>query len=318
LKIEEELKSIAEAVDLGMNRIFSTIDDTLLEPSKYAIEARGKRLRPAILVLACRATGGDIETALLHAAAIELIHTASLILDDIIDGASLRRGVSSLHERFGLNMAMLTGVILSSKALNILSRNPLISQTVTEAICDMTEGEALDSTTNVFNCTEENYFRIVSKKTASLFSCAAEVGGFLGMASKTNLVSLSEYGFNAGIAFQIHDDMLGLISTEGTLRKSIGADLKSGKLNLPLLHAIISITPQDRFELRNFLSDAPSNKKKLNDVLALLNRTGSIEYSKRKAKEFIEKSKQHLHKLAPSKARDMLEALADYIVTRTN
>ncbi|MFX0089115.1 MAG: polyprenyl synthetase family protein [Promethearchaeota archaeon] len=316
--IEEELKSIAKAVDLSVNRIFSTIGDALIESSKYAIEARGKRLRPALLVLACRATGGDTDTAIPYAASIELIHTASLILDDIIDGSGLRRGVSSLHQRFGLNMAMLTGVILSSKALNILSRNPLISQTVTEAICDMTEGEALDSTTNVFNCTEENYFRIVSKKTASLFSCAAKVGGLLGAASKTDLVSLSEYGFNAGVAFQIHDDMLGLVSTEGKLRKSIGADLRSGKLNLPLLHAIISITPQDRFELRNFLSEAPSNKKKLNDVLALLNRTGSIEYSTRKAMEFIEKSKEHLHKLTPSEARDMLEALADYIITRTD
>lgn len=318
LTIEEELKGIAKAVNLRVNELLSTVDDILLEPSKFAIEGGGKKIRPAILVFACMATGGDFENALPYAASIELVHTASLVIDDIIDSGSLRRGVSSLHKRFGLNTAMLTGVILSSKALNVLSRNPSISQTVTEAICNMTEGEALDSTSSVFNCVEEEYFRVVSKKTASLFSCAAKVGGLVGMASKDDLVSLSRYGHYVGISFQIHDDLLGLTSSEGTLRKSVGADLKSEKVNLPLLHAVTSISPQDRYELRNFLSDISPDKEKLKEILELLRRTGSVEYSRRKAKEYVQKSKKHLHNLGSSEARDMLEGLADYIITRTS
>jgi geranylgeranyl diphosphate synthase type I len=328
LSIESILKEKAEPVHEEIDRVVSSFSvKELHEPLKYILRG-GKQIRPVLTLLSCEAVGGCAKDAIPYAAAIELIHTASLVYDDIIDRDNLRRFHPALHRRFGDDIAVITGVVLVSKALEILSRDHRLNHLMPKTLVKMGEGQALDIYSNLLeDLSEERYLNIVRNKTASLMSASAEIGGIIGGGSAEDLSSLSDFGLSTGIAYQIRDDILGLQSNEETIGKAVRSDLSRGKLTIYSVHGFQSLKEQDKLRLRSILMQARelcrvnqetvATLRDIDDEIArILERAGSIEYAMMKAMEFVKKAKERLYVLRTSSARDVLEKIAEYAAMR--
>ncbi len=212
--------------------------DVIPQMGKYIQMSGGKRVRPAVLLLAARLCGYTGDRAVLNAAVVEFIHTATLVHDDIIDGAETRRGRLAAHSRWGSDVTVLLGDYLYIRSMAMALTQDTLE--IVRLLCDVTlkmiEGELYQLTkTGDVNVTEEEHFEIIKRKTAHLFAGCAEIGGLLGDCSPEQRVALREYGFNLGIAFQMVDDVLDYTAEESALGKPIGGDLREGKVTLPVI-----------------------------------------------------------------------------------
>jgi len=276
------------------------------EVSKYVFKSGGKRLRPALLLLCAKHYNYNGESTIQLAAAIELIHTASLLHDDVVDEATLRRGTASVNSVWGNRISILVGDFLFAKASAILSRYTKyeVIKIVSNTMLKMVEGELLQMSKNKnHGTTEKDYIEIIDKKTADLLSIACKIGASLGGAKPAEINSWSNFGKYFGIAFQIIDDTLDYSSTENEFGKAIGNDLKEGKLTLPLIHVLKTCSKKE-------------HKKVLHYIQKLINKYNSIDYAKKKAMEFSQIAVNELKKLKPSEARYALERLSEYIIER--
>ena len=207
----------------------------------YIQDSGGKRIRPAVLLMAARMAGYTGDRAVLYASVIEFIHTATLVHDDIIDESELRRGREAVHTRWGNHVTVLFGDFLYLKSMSLaLSQDNL---EIIRLLCDVTlrivEGEIYQLTKNgVVELTEEEHFDIVRRKTAYLFAGCAKIGGMLGPTTREQQDALWEYGLNIGMAFQIVDDLLDFTGEEVALGKPVGGDLREGKMTLPVIHLL--------------------------------------------------------------------------------
>ncbi|MFQ5816004.1 MAG: polyprenyl synthetase family protein, partial [Candidatus Hydrothermarchaeaceae archaeon] len=217
--------------------------NVLYNASKHLIKTGGKRIRPAIVLLSYRAVNGDrdIELALPIAVAVELIHTATLIHDDIIDKSSMRRRAQTVNARWGNDAALIAGDLLFSKAFGMIGSHEerRLSEIMSSACMRLAEGEVLEILhTGDVEMTEEVYLEIIERKTASLFEACAKCGAILGGADDDEVETLSRYGYHLGIGFQIVDDILDFIAGEFKLGKPMGLDITLGKPTLVILHAL--------------------------------------------------------------------------------
>src|SRR5205814_2852806 len=199
----------------------------------------GKRIRPAVLLMAARLAGYRGDRAILYAAVVEFIHTATLVHDDIIDDSELRRGQLAVHSRWGNDITVLLGDYLYIKSMALALTHDSLE--IIRLLCDVTlrmiEGELYQLTKNGdADISEEEHFDIIRRKTAYLFGGCAQIGGMLGKVSPEQEQALREYGFNLGIAFQLVDDLLDYTGDAATVGKPIGSDLREGKVTLPLIH----------------------------------------------------------------------------------
>lgn len=284
----------------------------------YLEQFHGKRLRPALLHLSARAFGGEAPAAVETAAAVEMLHLASLCHDDVLDGASSRRGVPTLNAARSGHTAVLTGDFLVARAFERLSAGnniqPLrILSAAARCVC---EGELLQVASR-FDPTldEETYLDLVDKKTASLFAAAAELGALLAGAREENGRRMRAYGRHLGVAFQVVDDCLDLIGKEKIVGKTLGADLKNGEFTLPVIHFLRAAAPADRREVLAFLQP---NREALPRarLLALLEGTGSLEYSFGAAREELRKARSELETLPSSAAKAALSELTKFVLLR--
>lgn len=237
--IEQEL----ELVEAEFKRQVSSNVQVINYLGEYLRASGGKRVRPALLLLANKAVGGDTsaESAIRLATVMEMLHTATLVHDDIIDNADLRRGRSSVNSRFGNQTAVLMGdwLYMSAFETSLSERSLEILDILTELTRKMTEGELIQLTTiGRLDITEAEYFDILERKTAYLFSACCEIGALLTDADENHQVALKEYGLNLGIAFQLVDDKLDVMAETATLGKAAGSDLLEGKLTLPLIYLV--------------------------------------------------------------------------------
>src|SRR5687767_2625665 len=205
---------------------------------RYIQKSGGKRVRPAVLLMASRLGGYQGDRAVLYASVVEFIHTATLVHDDIIDDSALRRGRLAVHSRWGNDVTVLLGDYLYIKSMAMALTHDTLD--VVRLLCDVTlrmiEGELYQLTkTGDVGITEDEHFEIIRRKTAYLFSGCAEIGGLLGACTPEQRVALREYGFNLGIAFQIVDHLLDYTADESALGKPIGGDLREGKVTLPII-----------------------------------------------------------------------------------
>jgi octaprenyl-diphosphate synthase len=283
--------------------------DLLSRAGGHVVLSGGKRLRPRVVLLSFKAAGGeDISRVVPLAAAVELLHTASLVHDDINDRSDLRRGQTTVNARWGDSLALLAGDFLFISLLNLIaSFESSVIRVVADSCLALVEGETLQVLTlRDIKMTEETYLKIVGQKTAALFSACAQLGAVLAGEAGQLASALSEYGRNLGIAFQIRDDTLDLVSRRDRLGKPVASDLVQGKMSLATLFAI-----RESQEARDVLLS--------NDIgraVELLNETGAIEYAMLKAREYSQKAKEALAILVGSSAKDALFDLADYAVAR--
>lgn len=292
--------------------------DLLSRASEHVIRSGGKRIRPRVVLLSHKAVGGkDISRAVPLAAAMELLHTASLIHDDINDHSDMRRGLATVNARWGNGLALLTGDFIFVRLLNLVATfdSPVI-QVLADCCTAIVEGETLQmSHLGDIEMTEETYLRIVSRKTASLFSACSELGAVLAGGTEQHVTILKEYGLNLGIAFQIRDDTLDLAGKRDDLGKPVFNDLKQGKMSLATIFAL----KRSERAREVLFSSTPGSQTQAQDAaqaVQLLRDTGALEYAALKAKGFVARAKEALSVLPGSEAKAVLFDLADFALAR--
>ena len=315
----EPVRADLEAVEREFERQVQSKVAVIPEIGKYIQKSGGKRVRPAVLLMAARLCGYTGPRAVLNAAVVEFIHTATLVHDDIIDDAELRRGQKSVHSRWGNDVTVLAGDFLYIKSMAMALTQDTLE--VVRLLCDVTlrmiEGEIYQLTKNgVVELTEEEHFEIIRRKTAYLFAGCAQIGGMLGEAGEARELELREYGFNLGIMFQLIDDLLDFTGEAETIGKPIGGDLREGKVTLPIIHLLKHGGPEAGTLVHGMVEERHVTPENWTRLKAMLAEHRSIEYAYARALEFGEAAKRHLKVFPDSPERDALMALADYVLYR--
>ena len=307
--IEEELATITP--------------DNLEEASVYLTRAGGKMLRPALTLITAEAVGGNRESALKSAAAIELIHTFSLIHDDIMDQDDMRRGMPSVHKVWGEDVAILAGDTLFSKAFEIIigsegtssDQNNKALATVADACVKICEGQASDmGFEERFDVSEDEYMEMIFKKTGALIAAATKVGAIMGGASEEVIDAMYEYGRLIGLAFQIQDDYLDIAADEETLGKPIGSDIGKGKMTIIAIKGLASV---DDGRLLEILKAENNSQDEIDEAVEILTNCGAIEYARNLAQESVVKAKEVLEILGDSSSKQILVDIADFVLERS-
>lgn len=286
---------------------------------EYVLASGGKRVRPMLLLLSARLAGyqGDAHIGL--ASVVEFIHTATLLHDDVVDSAVLRRGQDSANAVWGNEASVLVGDFLFAKSFSIMVRagNLKILQTLSDATTQMAEGEVLQLiSTSDIELDEARYIEVVQNKTAVLLSAASRCGAILGGCSPDEEEALAAYGMDLGIAFQFMDDALDYVADQGEFGKECGHDLLEGKVTLPLICALGRCTDEERARVAAIIENQELPAEDLRYVVTLINTYGGIDYTRERAGLLIDSAKKHLKRFSPSPALEALGRLADYVVSR--
>ena len=286
---------------------------------EYLLLSGGKRFRAKLLLLSSKLCGyqGDLHISM--GSLIEFIHTATLLHDDVVDRAELRRGMDSANSKWGNEASVLVGDFLFTKCFSLLvqSGNWKILQTISKATTTMAEGELEELIkTNDLSLTEDGYLSIITRKTASLISAATQIGAILGNVSEEKERALSEFGVNVGIAFQLIDDQLDYTSNEEEFGKKIGIDLQDGKITLPLISTLHHSNQEEKAFIRKTVESKPITKDAFFQVVEIIERYHGIQYTWEKARGYIEKAKDYLLPFSNSKEKEALYALANYVLER--
>jgi octaprenyl-diphosphate synthase len=318
-QIFEPIRIDLEKVDTEFARHVESQVELIPKIGKYIQTSGGKRMRPAVLLMAARLGGYEGDRSVLYAAVVEFIHTATLVHDDIIDDSDLRRGRAAVHSRWGNDITVLLGDYLYIKSMGMALTHDRLD--LVRLLCDVTlrmiEGELYQLTKNGdAGITEDEHFDIIRRKTAYLFGGCAQIGGMLGTISKQQEVALQEYGFNLGIAFQLVDDLLDFTGDAAALGKPIGADLREGKMTLPLIHLLQQDEEVGAGIVREVISSRTATAEQWDALMRILREHRSIDYAYRRAVEYGERAKKPLYAFPPSAERDALLALPDYVLSR--
>lgn len=284
---------------------------------EYVLTCGGKRVRPLVLLLSSHALAHHGNKHIDLAAVIELIHTATLLHDDVVDSSTLRRGHRTAHTIWGNDASVLVGDFLYSRAFQIVV--DLHHQKVLDIFAKSTHYIAEGEILQLVNCnnpdtTEEFYFEIIRRKTAKLFEVAAQLGAILSTESEPAIAALRDYGMHLGLAYQLIDDALDYSQSAEQTGKNIGQDISEGKPTLPLIYAMRKSKRADVDLLRDAIKTGHS--KDLKTILGIIESTDAIAYTANAAKNHAAKAKQALAQIAPSPYRHALEALSDFVVAR--
>jgi octaprenyl-diphosphate synthase len=287
---------------------------------EYLRRSGGKRVRPALTILSNCAVGGDgsNQSSIRMATVMEFLHTATLVHDDVIDKAETRRNRPSINTEFGNQTAVLMGdwLYMSAFETSLAERSLPILDILTAVTRRMTEGELLQLTLlGRTDVTEDQYFDVIARKTAYLFSACCEIGALLGGASPEQQVMLRDYGMNLGIAFQLIDDVLDFTSSEDVLGKPAGADLIEGKISLPLI-LLLQREPEMRLQIQTIINDGGYERVARKSLLQVLAETGTLALAQERAIEYAEAARASLNGLAPSAHSAALAAISAYITIR--
>ena len=319
-QIFEPIRADLEKVDREFVRHVQSQVELIPKIGQYIQTSGGKRIRPAVLLMASRLAGYEGDRSILYAAVVEFIHTATLVHDDIIDDSHLRRGRLAVHSRWGNDITVLLGDYLYIKSMALALTHDELE--IIRLLCDVTlrmiEGELYQLTKNGdADITEDEHFDIMRRKTAYLFGGCAQIGGMLGTVSNEQEQALREYGFNLGMAFQIVDDLLDFTGDAVAVGKPIGSDLREGKVTLPLIHLQQhSSGGAGPRIVRDIISSRSVTPEQWHDLLRCLKEHASIDYAYRRAVDFAERSKKPLYAFPPGSERDALLALPDYVLSR--
>jgi octaprenyl-diphosphate synthase len=318
-QIFEPIREDLEAVEQEFVRHIQSRVALIPEMGRYIQNSGGKRVRPAVLLMASRLSGYQGDRAVLYASVVEFIHTATLVHDDIIDGADLRRGRLAVHSRWGNDITVLLGDYLYIKSMAMALTQDSLE--IIRLLCDVTlrmiEGELYQLTkTGDVDITEEEHFEIIRRKTAFLFGGCAQIGGLLGGVSPEREAALREYGFNLGIAFQLVDDLLDYTADAAALGKPVGGDLREGKVTLPVIFLLHAGGADADSLIRTVVADRSVSSDQWREILRLLREHGATELAYTRAVEYANRAKACLAAFPPSREREALLSLPDYVLSR--
>ena len=298
------------AVEREFSRQSQSDVEVIRDIARYLISGGGKRIRPLLLLLSSKALGFQGESRIRLGAVVEMLHTATLVHDDIIDEAETRRGKASANVTWGASKCVLAGdwLYMQSFQTALEERNFHILDLLIGLTQQMVEGELLQMQKLGHLINEEEYFDLIFRKTAMLFKVSMQLGGSLAGATEAVEDQLGEYGRNLGLAFQIVDDVLDLTGEESTLGKPAASDLREGKATLAVIHALERGTGAEREAIRTVLADRDFTRVKHKTILDILYHHGSIEYAMDAARAYAEAARQSIADLPQTNA-DMARAL---------
>ncbi len=292
------------------------------EPVRYVFAKRGKRVRPVLLLLACRAVGGRVREALPAAVAIELLHNFTLVHDDIMDKATSRRGRPTVHTKWDQSTAILVGDELMALAYRSLlqtksSRLHAIAGTFTQAFVDVCEGQGLDKEFETQRQVSlPRYLTMIEQKTAKVISAAAEIGGLVGRGTARQVAALQKYGLHLGRAFQVQDDLLDVVADEAKFGKTVCSDIVSGKKTYLLIRALQKTKGADREPLLQIANRSASIKPDVTRIRSIFEKYGILDDARRAAKKETAKAKQAIGSLPSPRGRAALNAFAQQLLDR--
>jgi octaprenyl-diphosphate synthase len=307
------------AVEAEIQRELRSPVPLIQEMGDYIAGAGGKRLRPILLLLAARVAEYRGPRAVRLACVVELLHTATLIHDDVVDTAPLRRGRPSANAQWGDDASVLVGDHLYSKSFALLVRDNDrgVMETLARSTVSMTEAEVFQLQLKRSGLTSEaDYMRIITQKTASFMSACCRIGALLGGLPPAQTEALTRYGLDIGIAFQISDDALDFTADQARLGKAIGADLRGGKRTLPLIAMLERVEPAEAERVRAALRHRTLEAADIADIRRLVLEHDGVEYARARALAFAQAAKADLEAFAPSEERETLALVADFVVDR--
>jgi octaprenyl-diphosphate synthase len=318
-QIFEPIREDLDAVEREFIQHIQSRVALIPEMGRYIQNSGGKRVRPAVLLMAARLAGYRGERAVLYASVVEFIHTATLVHDDIIDGADLRRGRLAVHSRWGNDITVLLGDYLYIKSMAMALTQDSLE--IIRLLCDVTlrmiEGELYQLTkAGDVDITEEEHFEIIRRKTAFLFGGCAEIGGMLGGLPSEEAAALREFGFNLGVAFQLVDDLLDYTADAAALGKPVGGDLREGKVTLPVILLLRRGGVEADRLIRDVVRDRSVTTDQWREILRLLREHGTGELAYARALEYARRAKDCLSVFPHAPERDALLALTDYVIAR--
>ncbi|AQP36991.1 octaprenyl diphosphate synthase [Vibrio anguillarum] len=311
----DDMAKVNETIQAQLNSDVSLINQL----GFYIVSGGGKRLRPLLAILSARALGYQGEAHTTAAAFIEFLHTATLLHDDVVDESDMRRGKATANAAFGNAASVLVGDFIYTRSFQMMTTlgSLRILELMSDAVNVIAEGEVQQlMNCNDPNTTEENYLQVIYSKTARLFEAATQIGAILSNASPEIETALQNYGKYLGTAFQLIDDVMDYTSDGSEMGKNVGDDLAEGKPTLPLLYAMQHGTPEQKEMIREAIEKA-NGMEQLDEILAAMKQTGSLEYTTNKALEEADKAINELSILPASEYKQALIALAHMAVNRT-
>jgi len=318
-KVLELIKDELKIVEEKFKSRFASQVPFINMVAEHLVLGGGKRFRPSILLLSAKLCGYSGEDHISLAEIIEFIHTATLLHDDVIDNAEIRRGSASANTLWGNKASILVGDFLYTRAFSMAVGigNPKILRTLVDSTSILVEGETAELVkTADLSITEEENLELIINKTAILISAATRMGAILGKAPPETEEALAHYGLKVGIAFQLMDDYLDYTGKNETLGKDTGRDLKEGKITLPLIHTLKQCTSEEKREIQEIVLSEELPPDGLQRVIYLINKYNGVEYTLAKAQQHIREGKESLRNLPPSPEKEALFELADYVVNR--
>ena len=317
-EVFELLRDDLEAIEREFGRDTVSNVGAITEIGEYLRGGGGKRIRPVLLLLSSKLMGYTGRRGTQLGAVVEIIHTATLVHDDIIDEAQTRRGRPAANTRWGNSKCVLAGDWLYMQAFKIAvqERNFRVLDVLIDLTQKMVEGELLQIEKLGKAISQQEHLDLIFRKTACLFSTCMQLGGILGGASEEEIARLGSYGSNVGMSFQIVDDVLDLTASEEVLGKPVASDLREGKATLAVIHAYEHATPDEQRKIQKVLDDRALNGVTHGDVLGILNRYGSLEFANGKAIEYAEAGRQDLAGFPDSEFKRALLWIPDFVVAR--
>lgn len=325
MKKTKQIENNAKIVNKYLNSKLKGNPKKLYDAAGHLIVNGGKRLRPYMVIKSCQILGGKSSTAMIAASAVEMVHNFTLVHDDIMDNDEMRHGVPTVHKKFGMPIAILAGDVLFSKAFQIISESKLspnanthLISRLAKACVDVCEGQLLDikMADEKRIPTEAEYITMIGKKTAALFDVSCAMGAICATNKPKDISNLSDFGRNLGIAFQITDDLIGVMGDPKVTKKPVGNDLREGKKSLPILMAIKLAKGNEREIILKAFGNSKISKKDLNKAVEVIRSLGIEEKVRNQALKYAEKSEKSLIKYKGT-AKIELTALLDFVVKRS-
>ncbi len=288
--------------------------------ARYIIRQKGKKIRPLLVLLSAKISGGVTERTYRGATLVELLHTATLIHDDVVDDADKRRGMWSINALFKNKVAVLMGDYLLSRGLMISVDNKDYDflGVTTNAVKRMSEGELLQiQKTRKLDIDEETYFKVISDKTASLLETCCAIGAMSTTENLDHIEAMRNYGHSLGMSFQIRDDILDYEGKTNLIGKPIGGDIKEKKITLPLIYALNSVSQTEASKIRKLLKNGKDNLK-VKEVMQFVSDNGGINYALKVAQKYSDQAKDSLNIFPDSETKHSMQALVDFVTARKN
>ncbi len=325
--IKSQLSEISQPIKSELDRFQDLFKESMKSKiglvdlvAKYILRQKGKKIRPLLVLLSAKVSGGINDRTYRGAVLVELLHTATLVHDDVVDNANKRRGLWSINAVFKNKVAVLMGDYLLSRGLMLAveGKDYDFLGVVTEAVKRMSEGELLQiQKTRKLDIDEATYFKVISDKTASLLETCCQIGAMSASDNEEYHLAMKNFGASVGIAFQIRDDILDFEGSYSLTGKPVGGDIREKKITLPLIYAMNQVSKSESSEIKKFIKNG-GKKEKIKEIIEFVRRNKGIEYAMETSHNYSDKAKKALEIFPQSPARIALEALVDFIIDRKN